>query len=274
MSEKLQKVLARAGVGSRRQIEGWIEEGRITVDGRPATIGERVEAGVSIALDGRVVPLTDLAVKPRVLLYHKPEGEVCTRVDPEGRKTVFDNLPKLRHGRWIAIGRLDYNTSGLLLLATDGDLAHRMMHPSHEIEREYAVRVLGEVKTEMFEQLRAGVMLEDGPAKFDDIIDAGGTGANHWYHVILREGRNREVRRLWDAVGANVSRLIRVRYGAVTLPRMLRPGRSEYMEPEPLAELYRSVGLEPPAPVQKKTLTLSRPPRRPRPDTRQRPRRR
>ena len=278
MSEKLQKVLARAGVGSRRQIEGWIEEGRITVDGRPATIGERVEAGVSIALDGRVVPLTDLAVKPRVLLYHKPEGEVCTRVDPEGRKTVFDNLPKLRHGRWIAIGRLDYNTSGLLLLTTDGDLAHRMMHPSHEIEREYAVRVLGEVTTGMFEQLRAGVMLEDGPAKFDDIIDAGGTGANHWYHVILREGRNREVRRLWDAVGANVSRLIRVRFATVTLPRMLRPGRSEYMEPEPMAELYRGVGLEPPAQIIKKTLTLSpaarQSPRRPRPDARKRPRRR
>jgi 23S rRNA pseudouridine2605 synthase len=272
--EKLQKVLARAGVGSRRQIERWIEEGRITIDGRAATIGERVEAGVSIAVDGRVVPLTDLAVKPRVLLYHKPEGEVCTRVDPEGRKTVFENLPKLRHGRWIAIGRLDYNTSGLLLLTTDGDLAHRMMHPSHEIEREYAVRVLGEVTTEMFEQLRAGVMLDDGPAKFDDIIDAGGTGANHWYHVILREGRNREVRRLWDAVGANVSRLIRVRFGSVTLPRLLRPGRCEYMEPEPMAELYVGVGLPPPEVIKKKTLTLPASPRRPRPDTRNRPRRR
>lgn len=265
-SEKLQKVLARAGLGSRRQIERWIEEGRVTVDGRPATIGERVESGVSIALDGRVVPLTDLPVKPRVLLYHKPEGEVCTRADPQGRKTVFESLPKLRHGRWISIGRLDYNTSGLLVLTTDGELAHRMMHPSHEIEREYAVRVLGEVTEGMFTRLRSGVTLDDGPAKFDDIIDAGGSGANHWYHVILREGRNREVRRMWDAVGANVSRLIRVRFGNVTLPRMLRPGRSEYMEAEPMAELYKGVGLLPPETVKKKTLALpAGRPRRPRP---------
>lgn len=258
-SEKLQKVLARAGVGSRRQIEGWIEEGRITVDGKPATIGQRVEADARIAIDGRAVPLTDVAVKPRVLLYHKPEGEVCTRADPQGRKTVFESLPTIRHGRWITIGRLDYNTSGLLLLTTDGELAHRMMHPSHEVEREYAVRILGEVKPEMFEQLRAGVVLDDGPAKFDDIIDAGGTGANHWYHVILREGRNREVRRLWDAVGANVSRLIRVRYGSVMLPRMLRPGKAAYMEAEPMAELYQSVGLTLPGPEPRKTLRLRAP---------------
>jgi 23S rRNA pseudouridine2605 synthase len=257
-SEKLQKVLARAGVGSRRQIEGWIEEGRVTVDGKAATIGQRVESSARIAIDGRVVPLTDVAVKARVLLYHKPEGEVCTRVDPQGRKTVFESLPKIRHGRWIAIGRLDYNTSGLLLLTTDGELAHRMMHPSHEIEREYAVRVLGEVKPEMFQALRTGVMLDDGPAKFDDIIDAGGTGANHWYHVILREGRNREVRRMWDAVGANVSRLIRVRFGMVALPRMLRPGKSDYMEAEPMAELYQSVGLTPPE-APSKTLRLRAP---------------
>src|SRR6266566_1837667 len=197
VSEKLQKVLARAGMGSRRQIEQWIEEGRVTVDGRTAAIGERVEPSAHIAIDGRVVPLTDLVPKPRVLVYHKPEGEVCTRSDPQGRATVFDNLPTLRHGRWILIGRLDYNTSGLLLLTTDGELAHRLMHPSHEIEREYAVRVLGKVSDEMFTQLKEGVMLDDGPARFDDIADAGGTGANHWYHVILREGRNREVRRLW-----------------------------------------------------------------------------
>lgn len=258
-SEKLQKVLARAGVGSRRQIEGWIEEGRVTVDGKPATIGLRVEPDARIAIDGRAVPLTDVAVKPRVLLYHKPEGEVCTRADPQGRKTVFESLPTIRHGRWITIGRLDYNTSGLLLLTTDGELAHRMMHPSHEVEREYAVRILGEVKPEMFEQLRAGVQLDDGPAKFDDIIDAGGTGANHWYHVILREGRNREVRRMWDAVGANVSRLIRVRFGTVMLPRMLRPGKAAYMEAEPMAELYQSVGLTAPEPEPRKTLRLRAP---------------
>src|SRR6266566_6508284 len=254
-TEKLQKVLARAGVGSRRQIEGWIQEGRITVDGRAATIGERVEPSARIAIDGRVVPLTEFTPKPRVLVYHKPEGEVCTRVDPQGRKTAFDNLPTLRHGRWITIGRLDYNTSGLLLFTTDGDLAHRLMHPSHEIEREYAVRILGEVTPEMLTRLKEGVMLDDGPANFDEVIDAGGTGANHWYHVILREGRNREVRRLWDAVGANVSRLIRVRYGSIGLPRLLRPGRSAELEPEVAAPLYESVGLTPPAPP-RKTLGL------------------
>lgn len=257
MSEKLQKVLARAGIGSRRQIERWIEEGRVAVDGRAATIGERVESGVSISLDGRVVPLTGLTPKPRVLLYHKPEGEVCTRADPQGRKTIFESLPKLRHGRWISIGRLDYNTAGLLLLTTDGELAHRLMHPSHEIEREYAVRILGEVSEEMFVRLKEGVMLEDGPARFDSVLDAGGTGANHWYHVVLKEGRHREVRRVWEAVGAKVSRLIRVRFGTVSLPRLLRPGKSEYMEPEPMAELYRSVGLTPPEVSTKKTLTLS-----------------
>jgi 23S rRNA pseudouridine2605 synthase len=253
-AEKLQKVLARAGVGSRRQIERWIEEGRISVGERVATIGERVEPGVIISIDGRVVPLTDLAPKPRVLLYHKPEGEVCTNADPQGRKTIFDNLPKLRHGRWISIGRLDYNTSGLLVLTTDGELAHRMMHPSREVEREYAVRVLGKVTEEMLAQLRQGVQLDDGPAKFDEIIDAGGTGANHWYHVILREGRNREVRRVWEAVGAKVSRLIRVRFGTVALPRLLRPGKSIYMEAEPMAELFQSVGLV--VPEEPKTLGL------------------
>jgi 23S rRNA pseudouridine2605 synthase len=256
VSEKLQKILARVGVGSRRQIERWIEEGRVTVDGKPATLGMRATSEARIAVDGRAIPLTEFTPKPRVLIYHKPEGEVCTRADPQGRKTVFENLPPLRHGRWITIGRLDYNTSGLLLLTTDGDLAHRLMHPSHEIEREYAVRILGEVKSEMFEQLRAGVPLEDGLAKFDDIIDAGGTGANRWYHVILREGRNREVRRMWEAVGAIVSRLIRVRYGNIGLPRLLRPGRSRELEPEEAGPLYESVGLTLPAAKPRKTLRL------------------
>jgi 23S rRNA pseudouridine2605 synthase len=256
VSEKLQKILARIGVGSRRQIERWIEEGRIEVDGKPATIGARVTLDARISIDGRPVPLTEFTPKPRVLIYHKPEGEVCTREDPQGRKTIFENLPVLRHGRWISIGRLDYNTSGLLLLTTDGDLAHRLMHPSHEIEREYAVRILGEVTTEMFQQLREGVQLEDGPAKFDDIIDAGGSGANHWYHVILREGRNREVRRIWDVVGAKVSRLIRVRYGNIGLPRLLRPGKSRELEVEEAAPLYESVGLTLPVPKPRKTLRL------------------
>jgi 23S rRNA pseudouridine2605 synthase len=246
--ERLQKILARAGLGSRRQIEAWIEEGRVTVDNAKANLGQRIDAGQRIALDGRVVPLGALAPnKPRILVYHKPEGEVCTRSDPQGRVTVFDNLPTLRNARWISIGRLDYSTSGLLLLTTDGELAHRLMHPSNEIEREYAVRVLGEVKDEMFEQLRRGVELDDGLARFDDIVDAGGAGANHWYHVTLKEGRNREVRRMWEAVGAKVSRLIRVRYGNVTLPRHVRPGRFEDLDREAAEELYRLVGLVFPA---------------------------
>jgi len=259
VSEKLQKVLARAGIGSRRQIEGWIEEGRVTVNDEVATIGARVEPSARIAIDGRVVPLTEFTPKARVLIYHKPIGEVCSRADPQGRETIFEKLPKLRHGRWISIGRLDYNTSGLLLLTTDGELAHRMMHPSHEIEREYAVRVLGAVSEEMLARLKTGVMLEDGPGQFDEVRDAGGTGANHWYHVTLREGRNREVRRLWEAVGANVSRLIRVRYGDISLPRMLRPGRSEELEPEMAAPLYESVGLPPPVTEKRKTLRLRAP---------------
>lgn len=244
--EKLQKVLARAGIASRRTVEQWIGEGRISVDGQPATLGQRVDTTNRILLDGRPIRILDVVPKQRVLLYHKPAGEVCTRDDPQGRPTVFDKLPVLRGSRWITIGRLDFSTSGLLLFTTDGELANRLMHPSGGIEREYAVRILGKVTDLMLTQLRQGVQLDDGPAHFDDIIDAGGEGANRWYHVILREGRNREVRRMWETVGAKVSRLIRVRYGNVTLPRHLRPGRAEDLEPEITAELYRSVGLEPP----------------------------
>jgi 23S rRNA pseudouridine2605 synthase len=245
--ERLQKILARAGLGSRRQIEGWITEGRVTVDGAKVELGRRIAPGERIALDGRVIPLGALAPhKERILVYHKPEGEVCTRSDPQGRPTVFDNLPALRNARWISIGRLDYNTSGLLLLTTDGELAHRLMHPSREIEREYAVRVLGEVSDAMLETLRKGVTLDDGLARFDTIEDAGGAGANHWYHVTLKEGRNREVRRLWEAVGAKVSRLIRVRFGNVGLPRHVRPSRFEDLEGDAVAELYAMVELAPP----------------------------
>lgn len=244
--EKLQKVLARAGVGSRREMERWIAEGRITVDGRPAKLGDRVRPGQRLRIDGRSLPTPTLTPKPRVLLYHKPEGEMTTRSDPEGRPTVFDNLPAIRHGRWIAIGRLDVNSSGLLLFTTDGELAHRLMHPSAEVEREYAVRVLGAVAPEALKRLTDGVQLEDGAARFESVTDAGGTGANHWYHVVLREGRNREVRRMWEAVGAKVSRLIRVRYGTVQLPRLLRTGRTADLDAEKLGELYQSVGLTPP----------------------------
>ena len=247
MTEKLQKVLARAGFGSRRQIERWIEEGRITIDGAPATLGARVSPDQSLRVDGRLVPTHVFQSQPRVLVYHKPEGEVCTRSDPQGRPTVFEKLPKLRGARWIAIGRLDFNTSGLLLFTTDGELANRLMHPSHEIEREYAVRVLGKVDDDMLARLKQGVMLEDGPAHFDAIKEAGGAGANRWFHVVLREGRNREVRRLWEAVGVKVSRLIRVRFGPIPLPPHFHAGRTVELDEEASAVLYDSVGLKPPA---------------------------
>ena len=246
--EKLQKVLARAGLGSRRQIEQWIVEGRITVDGAVATLGARVTPNQTIRVDGRNVPTHAIQSRPRILIYHKPEGEVCTRSDPQGRPTVFEKLPALRGARWIVVGRLDYNTSGLLLFTTDGELANRLMHPSHEIEREYAVRVLGKVSDEMLARLKQGVMLEDGPAHFDSVAEAGGAGANRWYHVVLKEGRNREVRRLWEAVGVKVSRLIRVRFGPVQLPPHFHAGRTVEMEAAAADALYDFVGLKAPLP--------------------------
>ncbi|WP_035603019.1 23S rRNA pseudouridine(2605) synthase RluB [Edwardsiella tarda] len=227
MSEKLQKVLARAGHGSRREIESLIKEGRVSVDGKLATLGDRVEvtANMKIRVDGRVVSIRESEQEIcRVLAYYKPEGELCTRRDPEGRPTVFDRLPRLRGSRWIAVGRLDINTSGLLLFTTDGELANRLMHPSREVEREYAVRVFGQVDEDKLRQLSRGVQLEDGPASFKSISFQGGEGLNQWYNVTLTEGRNREVRRLWEAVGVQVSRLIRVRYGDLTLPKGLPRG--------------------------------------------------
>ncbi len=226
MSEKIQKVLANAGLGSRRQIEGWLSEGRIVVNGSPAKLGDRMTIDDRVWVDGREVQLVkSLYKKTRVILYHKPEGEMCTRSDPEGRPTVFDHLPLLRNGRWISIGRLDFNTSGVLLLTNDGELANQLMHPSAEIEREYAVRVQGEVTPAMLKLFKKGVRLEDGMAHFESVIDAGGEGTNHWYHVIVREGRNRLVRRLWETQDVTVSRLIRIRFGAIELPRSVRRGK-------------------------------------------------
>lgn len=243
-NEKLQKVLARAGFGSRREIEEWIKAGRIKVNNAIARLGDRVGERDRIEVDGKRIHQNKLKEqRSRVLIYHKPVGEVCTRSDPEGRDTIFKHLPRLASGRWITVGRLDINTSGLLLITTDGELANKLMHPSQEIEREYAVRVHGEVDAEMLKRLQEGVELEDGPANFDAIVDAGGDGSNHWYHVILREGRNREVRRLWESQGVQVSRLMRVRYGAVTLPRGQKPGRWEDMPAEAVDALRRSVGL-------------------------------
>jgi len=225
MSEKLQKVLARAGKGSRREMEAVISAGRVSVDGKVAYLGDRVEGTEQIRIDGHQVTLQNKDEEVcRVLMYNKPEGEMCTRKDPEGRPTVFDRLPKLESGRWIAVGRLDINTSGMLLFTTDGELANRLMHPSQKVEREYAVRVFGEVDEAMLQRLRAGVKLEDGPARFQKITYRGGEGRNHWFHVVLSEGRNREVRRLWESQEVQVSRLIRVRYGDLELKRQLPLG--------------------------------------------------
>lgn len=225
MSEKIQKVLANAGVGSRRQVEAWIQEGRITINGKLATIGERMTYHDMICVDGREIKLVkSQQQKTRVLLYHKPEGEMCTRNDPEGRPTIFERLPLIRNSRWICVGRLDFNTSGLLLITNDGELANQLMHPRTQIEREYAVRLRGEVDPEILVRLEKGMPLEDGLARFDQIVDAGGSGTNHWYHVIVKEGRNRLVRRLWEAAGMTVSRLIRIRFGTVYLPSGLRRG--------------------------------------------------
>jgi len=244
----LQKVLARVGIGSRREMERWIEEGRIAVDGARATLGQRVEPGQAIAIDGRPLPTgAALGGRQRTIIYHKPDGELCTRDDPDGRPTIFDRLPVLRNARWITVGRLDFNTQGLLLLTTDGELANRLMHPSQEIEREYAVRVLGKVNDTMLERLRAGIDLEDGPARFDTIVDVGGEGANHWYHVTIKEGRQREVRRLWEAVGLTVSRLVRVRYGPIALPRHMHAGHWRELDKEQTVALRAAAGLPPPA---------------------------
>ncbi|WP_206483930.1 23S rRNA pseudouridine(2605) synthase RluB [Thalassotalea sp. G2M2-11] len=225
MSEKLQKVLARAGKGSRREMETVISAGRVSVDGKVAYLGDRVEGTEQIRIDGHAVNLTNKEEDVcRILMYNKPEGEMCTRKDPEGRPTVFDRLPKLESGRWIAVGRLDINTSGMLLFTTDGELANRLMHPSQKVEREYAVRVFGEVDEAMLQRLRAGVKLEDGMARFQKVTYRGGEGRNHWFHVVLSEGRNREVRRLWESQEVQVSRLIRVRYGDIELKRQLPLG--------------------------------------------------
>jgi len=242
MSEKIQKVLANAGLASRRQIENWLREERIVVNGQTAKLGDRITHEDRVRVDGRDVKLLKSETKKtRVLIYHKPEGEICSRSDPENRPTIFDHLPLLRNGRWIAVGRLDFNTSGLLLLTNDGELANQLMHPSSEVEREYAVRVQGQVTPAMIKQLRTGVELEDGMAHFDSITDGGGEGTNHWFYVLVKQGRNRLVRRLWESQGVNVSRLMRIRFGSVTMPRMLRRGKWTEMTREEVMTLQDQV---------------------------------
>lgn len=243
--ERLQKRLATLGYGSRREIEDWIRAGRILVNGIAATLGSKVSPQDKVVIDGQPVPTHRLAapLRRKVIAYNKPEGEICTRDDPEGRPTVFEALPRLRGARWINVGRLDINTTGLLLFTTDGALAQALMHPSGEFEREYAVRVLGTVTPSVLQRLKTGVTLDDGPAKFDDIRDAGGAGINHWYHVILREGRQREVRRLWESQGVKVSRLIRVRFGPIELGRWLRHGQWRELDTTEIDALLMAAGL-------------------------------
>ncbi len=235
--ERLQKVLAQVGIGSRREIEEWIVAGRISVNDEPAVLGQKVGPGDRVKCNGKLVQLRFTTRTPRVLMYHKPEGEIVSREDPEGRPTVFERLPILRKGRWIAVGRLDFNTSGLLLFTNDGTVANRLMHPRYELEREYAVRLLGQLTDEQVESLKAGVQLEDGLARFTTLSDQGGEGVNHWYKVTLSEGRNREVRRMFEAVGLTVSRLMRVRYGPVSLPSRLKRGMWMEMAEAEVCEL-------------------------------------
>lgn len=241
--ERLQKVLAQAGVASRREIEEWVVAGRILVNGLPAALGQKIGPGDRVKVNGKLIPLRFTQRSPRVLIYHKPEGEIVSRDDPEGRPTVFERLPVLRKGRWLAVGRLDFNTSGLLLFTNDGDLANKLMHPRYELEREYAVRTLGELTEEHVKSLTEGIQLEDGLAKFGLVRDEGGEGANHWYRVTIAEGRNREVRRMFEAIGLTVSRLMRVRYGSVELPARLKRGM--WME-MPEVEACALAGLPPP----------------------------
>lgn len=239
-THKLHKLLAQAGLGSRREMEELIAAGRATINGRVAAIGDRVGPDDIVRVGKRTIHFRSEGRLPRVVLYHKPEGEIVSHDDPEGRPSVFDNLPQLRSSKWISIGRLDYNTSGLLIFTTDGELANRLMHPRFEVEREYAVRIMGRLTPEVTTLLTTGVELEDGLAKFDHLSDQGGEGSNHWYRVILKEGRNREVRRMFETVGMTVSRLMRVRFGPINLPPRLKRGK--WMELDE-AEIKRLLAL-------------------------------
>jgi 23S rRNA pseudouridine2605 synthase len=243
--ERIQKVLARGGIGSRREIERWIEEGRLKINGVAVSLGTRIKVGDYLQINDRVVQWEKFTIQPtRVLLYHKPTGEVVTRRDPEGRPVVFTQLPSLIASRWIAVGRLDINTSGLLLVTNNGELANRLMHPSTQVEREYAVRVLGEIPDAVIERLKQGVELEDGVAKFDDIRFYAGEGANKWYYVTVKEGRNRLVRRLWESQNVVVSRLMRVRYGPVVLPERLKAHSFYELDVKELGLLFEFAGMQ------------------------------
>ena len=246
MSEKLQKVLARVGLGSRRYMEEVIAAGRVSVNGQVAQVGERIEPTDELRIDGRKVAFQiEDEIRRRVIIYYKPEGEICSRSDPENRPTVFDQLPAIPGDRWVMVGRLDINSTGLLMFTNDGELANRLMHPSSEIEREYAVRVMGEVTPQLKKNMTQGVVLDDGPAKFESFSEIGGEGVNRWYQVVVKEGRNREVRRIFESQGLKVSRLLRTRYGTVILPRELRTGRWVELDKNDIDNLTKAVELKP-----------------------------
>lgn len=258
--ERLQKVLAQAGFGSRREMEAWIVAGRVTVNGEVATLGMRVLAGDILVADKRVLQVKDQTALglPRVLLYHKQEGEIVSRDDPKSRSSVFDNLPKLRGQKWVAIGRLDFNTSGLLIFTTSGELANRLMHPRFEVEREYAVRTQGKMTPEQMRQMtQEGIALDDGVVKFDKLRDEGGEGFNHWYRIVLKEGRNREVRRTFEALGLVVSRLMRVRFGIVNLPPSIKRGKMAELGEGEVALILEWVGM----PIEQAVLPVPQPPK-------------
>ncbi|MBI4742416.1 MAG: pseudouridine synthase [Betaproteobacteria bacterium] len=254
--ERLHKLLAQSGAGSRREMEALIAAGRVSVNGEPAQTGQSVSPGDRVKVGGKLVHLKFSNRLPRVIIYHKPEGEIVSRDDPERRPTVFTSLPRMAGGRWVAVGRLDFNTSGLLLFTTSGDLANRLMHPRYNLVREYAVRILGDLPDEARQRLLDGIELDDGPAQFATFQEAGGEGANHWYRVSLFEGRNREVRRMFEAVGAVVSRLMRVRYGPFVLPPNLKRGQVMELGEGEIHKLMADFGMDNPVP--------GRPPHRPR----------
>ena len=254
IDEKLQKIIAHAGLASRREAERWIDAGRVSVNGSISELGDRASENDRIRVDGKILQVvTKENFQRRMLAYHKPEGEICTRKDPEGRVSVFETLPKVSNSRWLNVGRLDINTSGLLFFTNDGELANRLMHPSHQILRKYSVRVRGQVTPEILSQLKSGVELDDGVAHFESISDGGGEGSNHWYDVTLREGKNREVRRLWEAFDIQVSRLHRIQYGNFELERSLKRGRYRELSASEMAVFEEMVSLK--KTISAKTLT-------------------